>query len=148
MASRVADVVIGALKIKGVPETFCFESMTELLKSLPQFFVVELPLSLTNVVTGSQTPNEDETNKIWNRRTGSGASKGLWVFSSGKWVLAQGVPTGVIEWWYAADGKAPDGYKKIDAAYSGLPLVVRNQLIASYIQDGAGMDIFFAIIRV
>lgn len=147
--AKAGDVVVGALKVQGIPDSFCFESMTELLKSLPQFYVIELPKSLSNVVTGSRQPNEDETNKIWNRRTTAGDSRGLWVFSKGKWILAQGTPPGMVSWWFAADGKAPDGYKKVTTDTSSLPTAVKMQLMTQYIKNDAGdTDIWFAVIRV
>lgn len=84
----INDVVRGALKIDGMPETACFTSFEEFIRAIPNFIAVEVPLSISNVVIGSAAPGEDERHKLWLRFDTSNNFLGQYIFTKGQWQIA------------------------------------------------------------
>ncbi len=109
------NVVIGQLLLKALPELQCFTNFTDFLKALPSLYAVEVPSTVTNVITGPAQPTSSQTSAIWVRINNAGTFLGIYVFSAGKWIQIVPAPQQVI-WMYGDSSAVPDGYKSTDDA--------------------------------
>jgi hypothetical protein len=145
MTQQISDTILGAIKIAGLPEEACFTTFKDLLQALPNYLQVEIPTSVTNVLVSSTTPNEDQRDYLWVRRDLNGRFIGLYTYQCGKWQPAYNFAPGQIIWIYSSTGDVPDGFQKVDASNSAVPVAVANALAATYIKNSSNVDVYFAV---
>lgn len=78
--------ITAPLKVLGIPETFCYENVTQFVQALATNLVAVIPTSITNVVVGNIEPNDTQRFSVWFRLNNAGTFVGIYVFSDGKWV--------------------------------------------------------------
>ena len=103
---NIVDTILGVLKVVNLPETACFEGATfaEFVQKLTEYYAVEIPSSITNVVISAQQPGDDQTDSLWIRMDTSSNFIGLYIFAMGKWQKIYPVPSSLI-WIYASDSR-------------------------------------------
>jgi hypothetical protein len=140
-----SDVVAGAIKLLGIPERACYNTFKEFIEALPKMLGVEIPSSVSGVIVGSETPGEDDRNKIWFRRDTGGNFLGIYAFQGGAWhPLIEFRPTSVY-WEIGDSANVPAGYSLIDANSSGIPSDVRNAIMAHYVPNNSGGYSYYAM---
>lgn len=87
MSRNAQSTVTAPLKVLGIPENFCYESMPQFIQALTQFLVAVIPTSITNVVVGNIQPNDTQRFTLWVALDNAGKFVGLKVYSEGEWVL-------------------------------------------------------------
>lgn len=110
--SNDSITVRGALKINNIPELACFTTFVDLLKALPDYFSVEVPKTITNVVVSNAQPSDSELGNLWVRTDNAGVIIGLYVFSSGAWVQVSPAPNEIIRM-FGNSTNVPAGYRLI-----------------------------------
>lgn len=79
------DVLLGQIKITGLPEGLCLTTFSDLIKALPGFLSVEVPDSISNVTVSQSQPNDDQRDNLWIRVGASHGFIGMYVYSAGDW---------------------------------------------------------------
>ena len=113
-------VVDGALVPSGFPDTVCYTSFKKLLEDLPNFFKVQIPKSITNVIVSNVQPLEKDRNSIWFKLNNAGIFIGICVFSGGTWVQMFPVPN-ELPWIFGDSREVPEGYALADENNKNLP---------------------------
>jgi hypothetical protein len=106
-------LVKGALKLQGLLDELCVESVQDLVKVLPKYLSVEIPSSVSNVVVSNQQPGPDQRQSLWVRLDNASNFVGLYVYAVGTWRPVSPVPNQVFR---IADSQAdsrnpPEGFK-------------------------------------
>lgn len=127
-------LVRNALKINNLPELACFESFEELLKALPDFYSVEIPDTITNVIISTTEPDvSTDSQSLWIKYDTSGSFVGLFLFTGGAWNMVFPAPNEVF-WLYGDSTNVPPGYINTDDA-PGLTTDLKNYLKSLWHQD-------------
>ncbi len=130
------QVIKGAIKVQGVPESACFTTFVELLNSLGTYLTVEIQNQVfSNVVISNQQPGQADRGKIWWRIANSGSFVGIYFFQNGDWVQIFPAPQEIF-WLYGDSSNPPAGYKFLEASDNLIPLADYNQLIALATPNG------------
>lgn len=141
----IADVVRGALKLNDLPERYSFTSWADFVRALPQFFSVELPVSVSGVVVSKVSPSEDDRDKVWYRRDGLGNFLGVYAFQAGAWRLLHSRLSNEVIWVVGVSTSVPDGFVLIDTGDAVIPDDVVNAIKSHYVPDGLGNFSYFAV---
>lgn len=145
--SVVNTVVRGALKIDNVPDRACFSTWRQFLESIPDFLTVEVPSSVSGVVVGPNTPDEDDRDKIWFRRDNGGNFLGVWAFQNGAWRPLFNFGTNQIIWTFGDSTNIPDGFVLIEEGDPVIPSNIVQGLTALYIPAQAGPGFGYYALR-
>lgn len=86
------DLINGALKVTGLLEDLCIESLQELIQTLPQLLSVQIPASITNVTIGPEQPGDSERQNLWIRTDNSSDFVGIYIYALGQWRQVYPVP--------------------------------------------------------
>lgn len=105
--------VRNALKINNIPDLACFKTFTDLLKALPEFYSVEIPNDITNVVISSSEPDESQRDSLWIKTDTSGSFIGLFLYTGGAWNQIYPAPNEIF-WVYGDSDDIPAGYELVD----------------------------------
>lgn len=132
-SSSVPTVVMGSLKLLGLPDTQCFKSFTEIWKAIEDNFAVILPTSITNVVVSNIQPLDTQRDAVWFRLSNGGTFIGIYMFSDGAWRQVFPVPQTVYTV-YGDSRNPPAGYILTDDS-GALTLAQRTHLKAEWLQD-------------
>lgn len=143
----IENTVVGSLKPNNLPDRACVSTLQEFLDLFPQYFTVEVPASISNVVIGSSTPGSDDRNKLWLRRDNSGGITGLYAFQNGKWSKVNTAPDGAVELISGDSENPPPGYVAIVPGSEQLPAVQVNHLVSLSLPKGAGIgyQLYYAV---
>lgn len=87
------NLIPGAIKVQGVLEELCVDSVADLVRVLPKYLTVEVPDSISNVVISSQQPGAEQKQSLWVRLSNSGDFLGLYVYAVGEWRQVTPVPS-------------------------------------------------------
>lgn len=128
------DVVEGSLKLRGLPDVACFTSFIEFLRAIPDYYGVEIPNSITNVVVSNIEPLDTQRDYIWFRRSNGGTFLGIYVYASGSWKQVAPAPQQVF-WMYGDSRNVPDGYILVDNNNPNFTAGEVTALQAKYISD-------------
>lgn len=127
MATR--NVIKGALKSTGIPDSACFKNFADLLRNLPNYLTVEIPAEdISNVIISNQQPTDTDRNKLWVRRSNSGKFLGIFLYSGGSWIQAFPAPQQVFIL-LGNSATPPPGYAFMTIELSGL---LEAQYLALY----------------
>jgi hypothetical protein len=100
----------GAVKVAGVPDSACFTTFADLLRSLGTYLTVEIPnQTFSNVVISNSQPGQADRDKIWWRLSNSGSFVGIYYYSGGVWVQIFPAPQ-QITWLFGDSSNPPPGY--------------------------------------
>lgn len=159
MVNVITQTVLGALKPLGIPQNACYESFSQLMKDLPNWFAVEIPENISNVVVSVTEPGEDSRGKVWYRISGTGVFIAQYMFFNGTWKrLYQYAPGEII--WMAGDsrnigniGTDLEPFELITASTpttvpSGARTAIRAQYIASSPATTPEHFVYFAVVYV
>jgi hypothetical protein len=108
----IQSVITGAIKVKGVPSSACFTDFADLLKSLGDYLLVEIPnQSFSNVVISVSQPGQADRGKIWYKLSSAGTYVGQFIYAgaSGTWVQITPAPNQIF-WLYGDSATPPAGY--------------------------------------
>lgn len=110
------DVPQGSVKIVGLPDLACFETVQQWAAALASQLAIEIPDTITNVVIGNSEPINSQTTALWIRRDNSGTFVGLYIYSSGAWVQIYPVPLPLVQftWVTGSSLDIPTGYARAD----------------------------------
>lgn len=107
----------GSIKVAGIPDSACFTTFAELLRSLETFLTVIIPnQTFSNVVISNVQPGQADRDKIWWRLSNSGTFIGLYGYANGQW--SQVFPTPNQIFWLSdptGTTTVPPGYKFLEA---------------------------------
>lgn len=143
--SNPANITIGSLVVKNLPDLFCFKDARDLISQMPTILGVEVPNSVSNVVVSNEEPSSSQTTSVWFRISNSGGFIGIYVFSQGKWQLIFPTPNGIF-WMYGDSTDIPEGYMLVDASNPAVDPVISAALVATYIDDPTvTFYIYFAV---
>lgn len=134
----INSVVLGALKVQGVPERASISTWEELIKSIPTFIGVELPTGISNVIVGNTQPQEEDRDKLWIRRDNNGTFIGFYAFCSGKWSPVYAIPDDGVYWFTGDSSNVRDGFVLIDTGDPVIPSYLVQALKAKYIPQSSG----------
>jgi len=141
------SVITGAIKVAGVPDSACFTNFPELLRSLEQYLLVQIPnQTFSNVVISVQQPGSADVDKIWWRLSNSGSFIGIYGFANGIWNLVFPAPQQII-WVYGDSDNPPPGYS-FDLVASVLSPAVYTSLSATFLPAGVGPYEYFPVVFV
>src|SRR5688572_3521784 len=108
--------IIGAVKIKGVPEEACFTDFTDLLNQLGNYLVVDIPnQSFSNIVISVAQPGQADKDKIWARIGSNGNFLGFYVYANNVWNQVFPTPNQIF-WLYGDSTDVPAGYKFLEVS--------------------------------
>ena len=138
MPAPIQNVILGALKLLGIPERACFQNWQQFVEAIPQYFAVEVPQSITNVIVGSTAPSEDDRDKIWYRRDNNGSFLGVYAFQNGAWRPFYSLVPDSVTWTWGNSNSIPDGFILIEQGDSTIPSTVVNFLVGQYIPLPSG----------
>lgn len=126
----------GAIKVAGVPDSACFSTFAELLRSLGSYLTVEIPnQTFSNVVISNVQPGQADRDKIWWRLSNSGGFIGIYGYSAGVWVQIFPAPYQVF-WLYGDSSNPPTGFRFIDGTEGIFSAPDYAELIAKAIPTG------------
>jgi len=150
MTQVIQDVNRGSLKIQNLPDRVCINGWRELIQAIPEFISVEVPSSITGIITGNTAPGEDDTNKLWLRRDAAGNFIGLYVFQGGSWEqvydVIQDNGNREIRWVSGVSSNPPDGWIVVVQGDPTIPEPVVLALTARYVPSGApGVFNYYAV---
>lgn len=110
----IQQVIKGAVKVQGVPESACFTTFAQLLNALGTFLTIEIPnQAFSNVVISNQQPGQADRNKIWWRIANSGGFVGVYFFVNGEWIQVLPAPSQVY-WLFGDSNNPPTGFKLLE----------------------------------
>ncbi len=129
----MSKTIIGAIKVKGLPELSVFESLEQFINDLPNILHVEIEdAGLSNVIISNQQPGADDKGSLWVRRDNSGSIIGIYVYSTDKWIqILPGVNQVFIL--VGSNTIPPPGYKALAVGDLNLS---QEQVTAIYAQLG------------
>jgi hypothetical protein len=159
MVTSVNETVLGSLKALGIPQNACYEDFAQLLKDLPNWFTVEVPASVGNVVISVTEPGEDSKGKVWIRITGTGVFVAPYMFFNGSWKRIYDYAPGSVIWMagnssqVGAVGTDLEPFELVTAtAPSSVPSNARTAIVAQYVQTSPVTTpvqyIYFAVVYV
>lgn len=126
----------GAIKVKGVPDSACFTTFADLLKSLGTYLIVDIPnQTFSNIVISNQQPGQADRDKIWWRLSNSGVFVGIFEFLNGSWIQVFPAPFQIF-WLYGNSDTPPGGYKFLDGTEGIFSAPDYAQLISNAIPGG------------
>jgi hypothetical protein len=137
----IQQIIKGAIKVQGVPESACFKSFPQLLNALGTYLTVEIQnQEFSNVVISNQQPGQADRGKIWWRIANSGSFVGIYFFVNGEWAQIFPVP-GEIFWIGPSPGHAdssdpPPGFKLLEASDGLFSPADYAQIIALAVPNG------------
>lgn len=146
MSVVINDTTLGQLQVTGLVEASCVNEMTneELVNALPGLLTPFLPLALSGVVTGTETPPQTDRNKLWLRLFVDGAIAGLYAFQGDAWNPLYLLAPGQVVWITGDSNIPPKGFTVILPDDGTIPNYVIAGLTARYIplQSGSGYAYF------
>jgi hypothetical protein len=110
----IQQVIKGAVKVQGVPESACFDTFAQLLNALGTYLTIEIPnQAFSNVVISNQQPGQADRNKIWWRIANSGGFVGIYFFVNGEWIQVLPAPNQIF-WLTGDSANPPTGFKFLE----------------------------------
>ncbi len=108
--SMTQSSITGVVKVKGVPDTACFTTFSDLLRALGQYLTVEFTnQEFTNVVISYPQPSFADRDKIWWRLNANGQFIGLYKFATNDWAQIYPAPQQIF-WLYGDSSNPPPGF--------------------------------------
>lgn len=130
------SVIKGAIKVEGIPDSACFTTFSELLKSLGTFLTVEIPnQTFSNIVISNAQPGAADRDKIWWRLSDAGVFIGIFFYSNGVWEQVFPPPQ-TIFWLYGSSDTPPAGFQYLGSGQTIFSAPDYAQLIAMAIPNG------------
>lgn len=137
----------GAIKVAGVPDSACFTTFAELLRSLGQYLTVDIPnQTFSNVVISVSQPGQADRDKIWWRLGGSGTFVGIYGYTGGQWVQVFPAPQQIF--WLYGDSSAPPTGFSFDLVSTVFTAPQYATLMGQAISDGGGGYVYYPAIFV
>lgn len=132
------DVVDIPIKVVGLPDLVCANSLVDFLNQLPNLIVGQAPTSITNIVVGNVQPLDTQRDTIWFRKDNAGNFIGIYVYSAGTWQQMFPMPGQIFPHYRQSTDPTTDpvGYTRVDNAV-GVPAAVVTQLQTQWVADGA-----------
>lgn len=142
-----SQTITGAIKVLDLPETACFTSFPDLIRSLEQYLAVQIPpQSFSNIVISNTQPGSADRDKIWWRLSNSGSFVGIYFYSGGNWIQVFPAPNQIF-WLYGDSANPPTGFSF--AAVSSLFSAPNYAtLIAQAIPAGPGPYVYYPAVYV
>lgn len=132
----IQQIIKGAIKVQGVPESACFKSFPQLLNALGTYLTVEIQnQEFSNVVISNQQPGQADRGKIWWRIANSGSFVGIYFFVNGEWAQIFPAPNEIF-WLYGDSADPPEGFKFLEESDGILTGADYAQLIALAVPNG------------
>lgn len=146
--STPQNIASARLVLKNILDTYCIESIEQLIEKLPDLLGVEIPASsLTNVVVSNIQPSDSQTTDVWFRLSNSGSFLGIYVFADGVWNVIYPVNYAdqvQIFWHYSPTGEVPPGFEKITAETANINADIVTALMAQYLTADS-IEMYFAM---
>lgn len=146
-------IVKGAVKVTGIPDSACYTTFADLLRSLGQYLTVEIPnQNFSNVIISVQQPGAQDTGKIWWRIGSSGGFIGIYAYAASLGIWAQVFPApGEITWLnattdYPDSDTPPPGYSFTAVALSMSGAQYTAVITPSLFPVGPGPYTFYPVI--
>ena len=130
---KINDSIRAAVRIENIPERARFSSFEDMLNAISNYLSVEIPPTVTGVVSSSKEPDKDSRDKLWLRRDGSGGVLGIYYYAQAKWQPAYTAPDGTVQWIIGDSGTPPEGFKAILEADDVVDSTVVETLKQRYI---------------
>lgn len=133
------DPVKGELVITDLPETLKWGKPRDFVKLLTKILAVTLPFAKSSdfVVYGSQTPTEDDKNKLWTASQKQGSFLGFFLFQKGAWRRIFNRLDNEVIWLPGDSRNIPKGHQLIDGTLSGITVANQQHIMTFYRQDPA-----------
>lgn len=143
MSREAANYTLADLKLVGLPQGYCFESIEQLLKTIEEYFKAVVPGTVTNVVVGPNEPLSTQRTFLWVRQSNSGTFSGFYVFNGTNWVQIYPVPgiSGNAGQLFRINGDSanpPSGFEPLSASTAGFNAGDVAALLAENLPAGAG----------
>lgn len=139
------DTVVGNLVVQNVPERACFSTWQEFIQAIPTFIQVQVPSSVSGIISSSDAPDEDDRDKLWLRRDTSGGVLGLYAFQQGAWRKLYPYDYNTVIWQVGDSANIPDGFELIKAGVLDIPPTTVNAIMSQYAPNGIGGFSYFAM---
>lgn len=139
------DVVQGSLKLIGLPDGYCWESMEKFLQDFEKLFGVEIPTSITNVIVSPVQPLDDSRLSLWFRLSNSGSFIGIYMYGAGTWNQVYPAP-GQLFRLVGNSTTPPAGFILADSSAPGITATVAVYLLGTWHDSGSGYyDVYDAV---
>lgn len=127
--------VIGAVKVKNIPQIVRSTDFTQLIKALVDNMVLEIPDTITNVVVDVSEPID--TDNVWIARNSSGSIIGIKLFVGGEWVQMFPPPDSTVRI-HGNSNTPPSGYALITTDTPGYSAAEVAFLESRWFRDPTG----------
>lgn len=140
MSIVIQDTIDGVLQVAALVESINLNELTneELVKLLPKLLVAKLPIKVSGVVIGTETPSEGDRDKLWLRRDVRGEFVGLYAFQGANWHPFYDVADGETRWFVGNSNFPPPGWTFIDVNDGVVPTYIATGLRGQYIPLSSG----------
>jgi hypothetical protein len=114
----IRSTIKGAIKIQGLPESTCINTLADALYALAEHGTIEIGnQSFSNIVISNQQPDAPDRDKIWWRQSNAGGFISLNQYINNKWLQVYPPPNAIFQ--IVADpGKSsnepPPGFKLLE----------------------------------
>ena len=150
--SVTRDNVRGTLQIDRIPPNLCWGKPADFIQQLVRIVSIELgiPPSTDFVVTGHQTPTEDDKNRVWIRLDRNRNFLGFYMFISGAWRRVFNRPINEVIWYWGDSREIPPGFALIDGTAPAMPADVQAHVQTFYHRNSSITSItvwdYFAVL--
>lgn len=142
------DTLEGELILREHPQDLCWTSPLEFLKSIVRLITVQFPVSQNNdfIVSGRETPDTDNTDKMWAREDANRNWLGWHKFIKNKWRRVYEYRSDEVIWIIGNSGNIPEGFQLLDSNVPGISGDILNKLLSQYVETSTvGVYSYFAV---
>jgi len=126
----------GVIKVAGVPDSACYTTFADLLRSLGDYLIVDIPnQTFSNVIISNVQPGQADRDKIWWRLSNSGVFVGIYGYANNVWSQVFPAPQQIF-WLYGSSATPPPGFKFLDGTEGIFSAGNYNQIIAMAVPNG------------